>query len=181
LSSVSTQLGTRPILLSSRNVDSENGKRKSGPPHVWQAVASTIQLINSGSCASSNGRKFTVLSLSEIGRDTDSRSRPGSASASPHESDRHRRNGPNRLALDAWRLSAMLHRFAADSTVASGRLRLVACGAALHRNVDFMQRGPTILPRRHSGASRKMAMAVVGVVWLGTVALWMLKEFDNDD
>jgi len=24
-------------------------------------------------------------------------------------------------------------------------------------------------------------MAVVGVVWLGTVALWMLKEFDNDD
>jgi len=24
-------------------------------------------------------------------------------------------------------------------------------------------------------------MAVVGVVWLGTVALWLLKEFDNHD
>ena len=76
---------------------------------------------------------------------------------------------------------AMLHRFGADSTVASGRLRLVARGAALHRNVDFLQRDPTILPRRHSGASRKMTMAVVGVVWLGTVALWLLKEFDNHD
>jgi hypothetical protein len=54
-------------------------------------------------------------------------------------------------------------------------------GAALRRNVDFLQLGPTILSRRHPGASRKMAMAVVGVVWLGTVALWLLKEFDNHD
>jgi len=77
--------------------------------------------------------------------------------------------------------AAMLHRFGADSTVASGRLRLVARGGASRRNVDFLQHGPTILPTRHSGASRKIAMAVVGVVWLGTVALWMLKEFDNHD
>jgi hypothetical protein len=76
---------------------------------------------------------------------------------------------------------AMLHRFGTDSTVASGRLQVVARGAALRRNVDFLQRDPTILPTRHSGASRKIAMAVVGVVWLGSVALWMLKEFDNDD
>ena len=34
-----------------------------GHPMSGRAVASTIQLINSGSCASSNGRKFTVLSL----------------------------------------------------------------------------------------------------------------------
>jgi len=27
----------------------------------------------------------------------------------------------------------------------------------------------------------RIAMAVVGVVWLGTVALWLLKEFDNHD
>jgi hypothetical protein len=65
--------------------------------------------------------------------------------------------------------------------VASGRLRLVARGVTLRRNVDFLQRGPTILPTRHSGASWKIAMAVVGVVWLGSVALWMLKEFDNHD
>ena len=51
---------------------------------------------------------------------------------------------------------AMLHRYGADSTVASGRLRLIARGAALRRIVDFLQRGPTILPRRHSGASRKI-------------------------
>ena len=76
---------------------------------------------------------------------------------------------------------AMLHRFGADSTVASGRLQLVARGATLRRNVDFLQCGPIILPTRHSGASWKIAMAVVGVVWLGSVALWMLKEFDNND
>jgi hypothetical protein len=75
----------------------------------------------------------------------------------------------------------MLHRFGADSTVASGRLQLVAHGATLRRNVDFLQLCPTILPTRYSGASWKIAMAVVGVVWLGSVALWMLKEFDSND
>jgi hypothetical protein len=83
--------------------------------------------------------------------------------------------------LDAWRSSATLHRFAADSTVASGRLQLAARGGALRRNVDYLQRGPIILPTRYSGASWKIAMAVVGVIWLGSVALWMLKEFVNND
>jgi hypothetical protein len=75
----------------------------------------------------------------------------------------------------------MLHRFGADSTVASGRLQFVARGATLRRNVDFLQLDPIILPTRHSGASWKNAMVVVGAMWLGSVALWMLKEFENHD
>ena len=74
----------------------------------------------------------------------------------------------------------MLHRFGADSTVPSGPLQLVA-RAPLRGNVELLQLDPLIPPTRHPGASWKIAMAVVGVVWLGSVALWMLKEFDNND
>ena len=75
----------------------------------------------------------------------------------------------------------MVHRFGAHSTVASGPLQLVARGAPLGGDVELLQLGPVIPPARHPGASWKIAMAVVGVVWLGSVALWMLKEFDNND
>jgi hypothetical protein len=75
----------------------------------------------------------------------------------------------------------VVHKSRSDAIVASGHLQLAAPSVTLRRNVDFLQHGPTILPTRHSGASWKIAMAVVGVVWLGSVTLWMLKEFDNVD
>jgi len=62
-----------------------------------------------------------------------------------------------------------------------GPLQLVVRGAPLGGDVELLQLGPVIPPARHPGASWKIAMAVVGVVWLGSVALWMLKELDNND
>jgi len=64
------------------------------------------------------------------------------------------------------------------------RQALCSWSRAARRSVEvlnFCNLAPVIPPARHPGASWKIAMAVVGVVWLGSVALWMLKELDNND